>query len=184
MSHLPLLLLPSALASEGAHGAIPWADLGLHLLNLLILLGVLAWLTRRPIRDALLNRRHRIRTELERAQAERQEAERRHAEILQRLEGFEERVRQIEEETRSEAEREAELLRERTRQDIETIRAAARRTIREELVAARHQLQEDAVNLAVQLARQEVEGRISDDVQDRLAEELLDAVRKETDAHG
>lgn len=184
-----LMFLVSALAraSEGAeapgaaHGAeaaatIPWETLAYQTGTLVVFVGLLAYLARRPISDALRNRALAIRSQLEEAGRLKSEAQARYAEIESRLASLDARVQGMRAEAEAEAVREAERIRERAAVDAARIRDTAERTIREEGARARHELRGEAVALSIGLARETLKRSITADDQDRLAGEFLAAV--------
>ncbi len=175
-----LLLAPAvALASGDAHGGavtIPWTSLFWHAFNLLLLLGVIFWLARRPVSDALRNRSATVRRDIESAQSERAAARVELEELEEKLADFELQVERLRKEMAEQAQHEREDILERAERESIAVRASAERAIRDEAQRARRQLQADAVALAVQLAEGILAAQVSEADQQALARELLDAV--------
>jgi F0F1-type ATP synthase membrane subunit b/b' len=182
----PILLSALALASEeAAHhgGGIPLDKIGLHAVNLVILVGALVFFARRPIADALANRAAGIRRDIEDSGTRKADAERRFAEINARLDRFEQHLADMKAEAEREAAREAEHIRVRTEQDAAMLAAAAERSIREETRKARVALQKDAVELAVKVAEEGLKAKVTEGDQNRLAQEFLGTLKTEV-RHG
>lgn len=180
-----LLWAGLALASEGgAHGeaethGIPWGTLIITGLNLVIFLGLLGWLARRPLADALANRASTVRKSLDEAARLQDEAQARFSEVESRLVALDRRIEELKREAEADAAREEVRLHERAEQDARRIRDTAERTIREEAESARQVLRGEASVLAVQLAREIVRRNLTADDQERLARQFLAAVDKE-----
>lgn len=171
-------------ASEGGHGGgeahgIPWNTLVVTALNLVIFLGLLGWLARRPLADALANRAAAVRKSLDEASRLQDEAQARFSEVESKLVALDRRIDELKQEAEVEATREEGRLRDRAAQDAQRIRDTAERTIREEADNARLVLRGEATALAVQLAREIVRKNLTVEDQERLARQFLAAVDKE-----
>ena len=176
-SLLALLLPVAALASGGEHGdgheSFPAFALAMHLVNLLILVGGIFWLARRPVSDALKNRSLHLRRAIEEAQQAREQAGERIEELEEKLSSFEFEVERIRKEMADQAERERAAIVESTQREAVSIRASAERAIREEAARARRSLQGDVVGLAVKLAEATIAGQVGQADHERLARELI-----------
>src|SRR5512134_1852561 len=87
-----------------AHGeGIPLAKMIFHGLNLAILLGIIAWFARKPIKDAIASRSLAIKKDMDEINALRKQAQDRYAEIESRLQGYDKKLAEM----KSDAEREA-----------------------------------------------------------------------------
>jgi F-type H+-transporting ATPase subunit b len=188
---IALYLAASALAAGGTHGAqagdaahdahgIPWDTIALQSINVVIFLGILIWLARKPIGDALKNRALAVSKQLDEADRLKAEAAARAADIDAKLVSLGRRVEEMKAEAAIEADKEAARLEERAQADAARIRDTAERTIREETNRARNELRGEAARLAVQLARETLKRSVTPDDQERLAREFLSAVAKET----
>ena len=143
-------LLAEAGAATGYESWQPWA----RLFNLLLFLGVMVYLLRRPLSEAMKARREGIRRDLMRAQEERSAA-------LAKLEEVETRLSRLDAEVetvRAQAEREAAEERERiertTEEDARKLREQAQREIESASKAARQELRRYAAEQSVELAEQ------------------------------
>jgi F-type H+-transporting ATPase subunit b len=130
------------------------------LLNFALLVGVLFFLTRKPIQAFFAERRRGIQTELDQA-ADLQ----RQAEEIRRL-GRE----------RAEAEREQILA--DARESAARIERTARSAIEQELRRARESLRDEASDLAVDLASGLLRERVTDADRDRLLDEFIARVEQ------
>lgn len=168
-------------SSGGGHGeeGIPWSSIGFHAINLAILLGILIWLARRPISDALRNRATEVRLAIEDAQRTRDEAQAQITEMERKLATFQSEVEKLQEETHAEAEKEHLLIIERAEREVATIRSSAERAIREETARARRAIQEEAVLVAVKLAEEILRQEVTATDKERLASQLLAALHRD-----
>jgi F-type H+-transporting ATPase subunit b len=181
----PLLLRIAtvAQAAEGAEGAagaheggVPWSTVGFQTMTLIVFVGVLYFVARRPVGDALKDRALRIKNQIEETSRLKTEAKARHDEIEARLASLDQRVTAMRGEAEADAAREAERIRERAQADAARIRETAERTIREEAARARNELRNEAVQLSIRLAGDALQRAITPADQDRLAREFLAAV--------
>jgi F-type H+-transporting ATPase subunit b len=171
----------SAWGSSTSFGQLPVAAMwGFHLLNLLILVGVLVWFGRRPIAAFLRDRSLDIKKELEDSAAVEQEARSRYEELEQRLATFEDEVARMRTEADTVAASERERTLERAAEAATRIEKAAERTIRDETLRARRVLRQEAVELAVKLAEDTLRREVATSDRERLARDFLDALPSET----
>ena len=171
---LPLWFLSSSVL---ASGDTPWTDIGLHTLNLAILLGVLAWFFGKKVTAAVAQRAADIQIAVDQANEARKAAQHRADDLEKRLQGVETQLAGIRKQAESEAAQEAEVLFARAEIDAAAIREAAERTIRDETARARQGLRAEAVSLATQLAGAQLKSQITADDQKRLAVDFLSAVK-------
>lgn len=175
--------------AEAAHGeapahaeAIPWGKMAFHALNLAILLGIIAWAARKPIKDAIASRSVAIKKDMDEINALRKQAQDRYAEIETRLQGYDKKLAEMKSDAEREAAAEAREIAARAERDAAQIQQAAERTIRDETLRARHALRKDAVELAVKLAEEQLRHQITEDDQRRLAADFLGTVKE--NGHG
>ena len=152
-------------------------DLIFHGFNLFLLLALLFWLMRNPVKNALKSRAAAIRRELTEAARLRDEAEQRHQELSARLDHFEDEVQAIRDEAKQDAQEEEAKLIERAHQEAQRIAESTERNIRDEVSRARQTLQKEAVELAVELAQKTISSELKDDDQKRLAREFLNTIK-------
>ena len=172
-----IVLAPaSALAASG--GADPTWDLIWRVANLVLLLGVLFFLARKPLQAFFQDRRDRIQGELQSAAQLRKEAEERYAKWQRQLVDLDaelERVRAIARE-RAETER-AQILAD-AQAAAERIRSDAHVAVEQELRRARDQLREEASALSIQLASELLQSQVTDTDRDRLLDEFITKIEQ------
>lgn len=174
---LLLLLLAAAPASaaggeEGGDGLLfPW-------LNFALLIGVLVFLTRKPVREFFAGRRRAIQDALESAAELQRQAEERHAKWQRRLVDLDRELDEIRRLGRERVEAEREHILADARAGAERIQRNARSAIEQELRRAREQLREEASDLALELAAGLLRDRVNDSDRDRLVDEFIARVEQ------
>ena len=167
-----LLAVPARAASEGGDNT----EFYLTALNLLILLGVLFYVGRKPIREFFSQRRVQIQDELSAAANERDEAEARYTQWQRRLLDLDAELEQL----RSQARQRAETDRDRILADAtaaaERVRRDASAAIEQETRRARAELREEASDLAVELAGEMLRGQVSELDRLRLIDEFIEKI--------
>ncbi|MBN2798634.1 MAG: ATP synthase F0 subunit B, partial [Deltaproteobacteria bacterium] len=155
-----------------------------HLINLLLLLGVLGYFAKKPLMSFLAGRAAEIREEVQDAAALKAEADARHQALIARMEAFDGEVRAIEEDAVRRAAEEEAKLKERSEHAAAQILDNATRQIREETSRAQAALRTEAVELAVQLAERTLRETVQADDQRRLAAQFLETLRAAEVKHG
>jgi F-type H+-transporting ATPase subunit b len=166
--------------ADAAHAepasTIPWGKMTFHALNLAILLGIIGWFARKPIKDAIADRSLAIKKDMDEINALRKQANDRYAEIETRLQGYDRKLAEMKGDAEKEAAAEAREIAARAERDAQVIQQAAERTIRDETLRARHALRKDAVELAVKIAEEQLRLQITEADQRRLATDFLRTV--------
>ena len=150
----------------------------MHTVNLFILLGVLGYLLRGKIKDAVANRSAQIKKSIDDAAALRKETQLRFDDVERKLSGFEKQLSEMRADAESEAEKEHAAILQRAERDAKTISEAAERTIRDETARARQSLRAEAAALSVSLAEKQLSKDFNPEDQRRFADEFLGAVKK------
>jgi F-type H+-transporting ATPase subunit b len=169
-----------ALASDegGAHGGhLVW-----HLINLALVIGVIGYFARGPIRNFLAARRVDIEAGIESARRELAEAEQRLAECNQRIASLDREVEGIRDTVRAQAENERERLLADARSVAERIRRDAQLAVEQEARSARAALRDEAAEMAVRLAGDLLKRQVTDTDRSRLVDEFVERVESSATA--
>jgi len=161
--------LPGALqAAEEAGGG--WGTLlGIgRFTNLIIVCSVLVWVARKPLANFFAGRSQSIRDQLAEAQKARSDAETRLAEIAARMASLDDELKEIRAAAEREAQAEHQRLIAEAERDAQKIIDQAKREIEGMVRAAQLELRAHAADLSVALARQKIEGEITDADRSRL----------------
>ncbi|HXK24873.1 MAG TPA: ATP synthase F0 subunit B [Myxococcota bacterium] len=173
---LALAASPALAAGGEEHGGgegLLWP-----LLNFALLVGVLFYLTRKPIQAFFAERRRNIQSELGQAAELQRQAEERHAKWQRRLVDIERELDEIRRLGRERAEAEREQILADARESAARIERTARSAIEQELRRARETLRDEASNLAVDLASGLLRERVTDADRDRLLDEFIARVEQ------
>jgi F-type H+-transporting ATPase subunit b len=171
---LPVLMLllsasPSAASEEGGGlMAFVW-EAG----NLLLLLGVLFYLGRKPVLNYLSERRQRIEDNLANSERLLREAEGRLAEWTQRAARLDDEIEELRQIARERAEQERSQILEDARVAAERIKRDAASGVDRELERAKQELRDEAADLSVELAGKLLQDHVTDGDRDRLVDEFV-----------
>ena len=170
-----VLLAPAlALASEegGGHGGhLLW-----HLANLALVIGLIVYFARTPIRTFMAERRGNIEAGIEDARRELAEAEQRLADCNQRMASLDREIEGIRDTVRAQAENERERLLADARAVAERIRRDALLAVDQEARSARQTLRNEAAEMAVRLAGDLLKRQVTDADRSRLVDEFVERV--------
>jgi len=177
-----LLLLTPALAMAaggGEHhvdsGAII-KDFAYRCFNFAIMVGLLAYFVRKPLRKGLRSRREEIEKTLEEAHKAKEAAEAKYREYSEKLEKATEEIDSISDSIRREGELERDKILESAREMSDKIQQEADAKAANAVVKARAELREEAARLAVKLAEDLLKKECSSTDQKRLVDEYMQKV--------
>lgn len=148
------------------------------LVNLLIFLGILYLLLRRPLRQFFAQRLANVRQVLERAAKERANASEKMAELDARLNRLDAEVASIKEQAQREAVAERERMKAETERDIEKLRLTTSREIDAAKQVALADLREFAATKSVELAEQIIRRELTPEDDARLLRQVSDELDK------
>ncbi len=161
------------LASEQAAEASPLEDLGWQLLNMAILLAVLVYAGRGPIRSFFVDRGARIRTDLDEAAELLAQAEARYSQWQHKLIELDDELTRLRADARQRAEQEREAILAEAQAAAERIHRDAVATVEQELRRAQAKLRAQAAELATEIAEQILRDRLEDSDRERLMDEFI-----------
>lgn len=142
-------------------------------LNLLLLLGVLFYAGRKPIREYFAARRDGIQRELSEAAELLARAEKRNAELQRRLVDLSNETEEIRENANRRAEEESERILADARATADRIRRDAKSAVDQELRRAQAELREEAADLALEIAGRKLADQVGDSDRERLMDEFI-----------
>jgi len=149
---------------------------GWYLPNFLILVTILWYFGRGPLKEHLVQRRAGLVEAIAKAERQRLAAEDRHQEYREKLDRIGEEMAGLKQAMREEAEREKERILAAARDEAARIRHEAEFTARQELSQARAALREEAAALTVELAEKVIRQVINDQDQERILRDYLERV--------
>ncbi|MEZ4598574.1 MAG: hypothetical protein R2940_02155 [Syntrophotaleaceae bacterium] len=174
-----LFLLHAGMASaaENGHGGGDLLkDFIARFVNFALLAGLLWFFLRKPIKNALGERREKLAAALEEARRAREEAEARAALLAAQLEAGSREIEQLRRQLADETAKERALLTQQAEQAAESILREARNQADQQLERARRELQAEAAALAIELAEKQLATGLTAADQKRLVDESLKQV--------
>ena len=161
-----VVLPQSAFAAEESDKWGIWLDVG-RFFNLMVVVGVLVWVARKPLANFFVTRTQTIRERLAEAQAARKEAEAKLAEIESRMSRLDEELAGIKEQAEREAQEEYSRVLSAAERDAEKIIERARQEIEGMTRAAHNELKAHAADLSIRLAEDRIRQEITDEDRNR-----------------
>ncbi len=163
----------TAFGAEGtAHGGL-WEEYRWKILNFAILVAVLVYFAKKPLKEFLRKRTEIIEKTLKEAKEARELAEKALAEVEERLKLKDREMEEILSRTRLSADKEQALLIQQGEQMKEKILEQAKSNIDYELRLAREAIKAEAVEVAMELAEKKLKEKLTREEQIRLIEESL-----------
>jgi F-type H+-transporting ATPase subunit b len=161
-----------AFAAEEAGGGI-WEDYRWKLLNFAILVFVLVWFARKPLKDYLKKRTEVIEKTLKEATEAKELAQKALSEVEERLKLKDKEIEDILSRSKGSAETEKDLLIKQGEQMREKILEQAKNNIEYELRLAKESIKAEAAGIALELAEKKLKDKLTKEEQIRLIEESL-----------
>ncbi|RLB00059.1 MAG: ATP synthase F0 subunit B, partial [Deltaproteobacteria bacterium] len=168
------------IAAEGGHGggSGQLEDFLYRLLNFSILVGVMYYVTKKPLANFLANRKESIRRTLQELELKKAEAEKKYEEYQGKLAALDEETKKIIEEYIEEGEREKQKIIEAANKQAQYIKEQAQFAIRQEVKTAKADLQREIAEMTVKTAEEILRKNIKKKDHDRLIDEFRKKVVK------
>ena len=164
-------------ASEG--GAFNWRFVMEHAVNLIILLGVLVYFLKTPVKNFLVERRGNIAQEIDEAQKTIAKAKTKYEEYAQKLRDIEGEINSIKETLVKQGETERAEIIKHAEAASENIKKEAREAIALETERARHEIQSEVVDIALGHAEKIIRESLGESDKQRFIEEFTKNVEEE-----
>ena len=148
-----LVVAPLMIAASGA-GGWGWVETAGRWFNLAVLVGIIAYFLRAPLRQFLADRKRGIQENISSAGEALQEAEERLSTVKGQIEGLDDELAGMRQTTIEESELERQRLLARTQRDVDRLTRRAETEIQLLTRVARDEIRSHAADLAVGLARQ------------------------------
>ncbi|MBS1107293.1 MAG: ATPase [Deltaproteobacteria bacterium] len=171
-----LVLLAPALARASDESGAHESSLLWHAINLALVVGVLGYFARTPIRTYMAERRQNIEAGIEAARRELSEAESRLVACNDRVASLDREIEEIRRTVHAQAENERERLLADARVAAERIHRDAHAAVEQESRRAREDLRNEAVEMAVRLAGDLLKRQVTDADRARLVDEFVERV--------
>lgn len=175
MSESDIINLILTAATEGG-GGFNWGYVGEHTINLVILLGVLIYFLRKPLKSFLIERRSTIGNEIDEAQKEIVLAKKSYEELAGKMWKLDEEIKSLKETIKKEGETERKEIVRQAELSSQRIGGEARETIRLETEKARQEIRSQAVSSAVGIAEAIIRQNLNESDDKRFVEDFIKAV--------
>jgi F-type H+-transporting ATPase subunit b len=162
-----------AQAASGGDDHDPVMEMIWQSFNLALLIGVIVYYGRGPIREFFASRRDGIKTELADAADLLRQAEQRNAELQRRLVDLSSEIEDISENAGRRADEEAERILADARATADRIRRDVTAAIDQELRRAQAALHDEAADLALEIAARKLSESVGDADRERLIDEFI-----------
>jgi F-type H+-transporting ATPase subunit b len=179
---LPVALIMLALSAAGAFAAEHesqlnaeyWWDQFVKFFNLALVVGLLIFLLRKPVKNFFSERARQIDESLDSAKQARDEAQQRLAEVEERIAGLEQRMAEILDKARKEGEVEKTRIIAAAEREAERILELAKHEIENRSKATRKELKTFTVDEAIEHARKLLHERLGPEKDEHLIDLFLD----------
>ncbi len=168
-----------AAGGEGEGSHVFW-----EVFNLLLLIAVLIFVTRKSVTAFLKNRRDQVANNLRESEELLTESKERLAELERKSGNLDEQLVEIRREATERAEREAEAIIADARETAARIERDATGAVEREVLRAKQQLRAEASELAIELAAERLKSDVSDADRTRLVDEFIARVSDGASASG
>jgi len=170
---LVAIALGPAVAFAEEHGGGHEGSLVWHAINLALIVGVIVYFARTPLRTYMAERRSSIESDIATAKRELEAAEARLAECNARMASLDREIDEIKATVRAQAEAERDRLLADAGAAAERIRRDAAIAVEQEGHRARIELRDEAADIAVRLAGDILERQVGDADRARLVDEFV-----------
>jgi F-type H+-transporting ATPase subunit b len=167
------------LTGASEHGAFDWRFVMEHTVNLIILLGVLVYFLKTPVKNFLLERRGTIGHEIDVAQKTISEAKSKYEEYAKKLQAIETEINSLKMSLRMQGEAERGEILKQAEAISQNVRKEAKEIIELQTERARRDIQTEVVNLALASAEDVIRRNMGDSDKERYVQEFTKNIEEE-----
>lgn len=178
MTDFEIINLIIANASEGG-GGFNWRFVFEHTVNLLLLLGVIFYFVKTPIKSFLVERRSTISSEIDKAQRAITQAKESYEKYAEKFKGIEGEIASLKEALRKQGKNEREEIIKQAGATGELLSKEAKEMIELETLRARREIQSEVVTLAVKIAENIIKQNLGEADKERLLEQFTKNIEEE-----
>jgi len=158
--------------------AFNWIYVGKHTVNLAILLGVLAYFLKAPIKNFLIERRVIMSSKIEESKKEITEAKSVYDRYIEKMNNLENEITDLKQSIKNDAEIERQGIIKQAEISAIKIREDAREMIKAETAKAKNEIQNEVVNLAIELAENLIKSNLNESDSKRIVEDFVEEVNE------
>lgn len=176
MNEIGIINLVLAGAAEG--GGFNWRFVLEHAVNLLILIGVLVYFLKTPVKNFLMERRGKIGYEIDEAQKTITEAKEKYEEYAKKLESIEAEISSIKETVRQQGENERAEIMKQAESVSRNIKKETSETIAFETEKAKHEIQSEVVDIALGQAEKLIRENLGESDKEKFMQEFTKSIEE------
>lgn len=147
-------------ASGGHEDPFNWMFVLKHAINLVLLVGLLVYLLRKPFMAFLKKRKENITSEIDQAKKAIEEAKLKHEQYSAKLKNLESEINSLKDSIKKQGQLEKQELVTQAQNSSELIKKEVKDTVELETLRAKEQLQSEVVNSSVELAEKLIKEKI------------------------
>ena len=178
MSDLDILNFIMVTAAEGEHHAFNWWFVLKHLFNLLVLIGILVYFARIPIKRALEKRRANLSREIDEAKEAIDIAKKKFDEYAEKLNSLDSEISSLRESVQNLGENEKNEIISQAEQTCELIKKESKETIELEALRAKNEIQEEVVASSVEIAEKLIREKMGDSFNSKAIDNLITQIEE------
>ena len=179
MSDLEILNFILTTAAEGGHHSFNWSFVIKHAVNLLILIGIIVYFARIPIKGALEKRRENLSREINEAKEAIDTAKNKFDEYSEKLKDLDSEISKLRESVQNLGESEKNEIITQAEQTCELIKKESKETIELEALRARQEIQEEVVNSSIGLAEKIIMQKMGETYNSKAIDTLIAQIEEE-----
>ena len=153
-----------------------WSYVFKHTVNLLILIFVLVYFLKNPVKSFLMDRKGEIAKKIEDSKKEITEAKQTYDLYMEKMSNLENEINELKDTIKKEAEIERQEIIKQAEISSSKMRKDAQETIKSETAKAKHDIQNEVVTLAVKLAEDILKKNIDESDSKRMIEKFVEGV--------
>ncbi|MGI9535175.1 MAG: hypothetical protein ACR2NW_09510 [Thermodesulfobacteriota bacterium] len=178
MSELDILNFVIVTASDGGHHTFNWWFVIKHALNLIILIGILVYFARIPIKKALEKRKSNLSREIDEAKVEIDKAKEQFDEYSEKLNSLQSEISSLRESIENLGENEKNDIMANAQQTCELIKKDSKETIELEAFRAKQEIQQEVVNSSVKIAEKLIRDKMGDTHRSKTIDKLIEQIEE------
>lgn len=165
-------------AAEGGQDPFNWYFVLKHAINLFILIGIIVYFARIPIKKGLERRRANISREIDEAKEEIEIATQKFNEYNEKINRIESEVADLKESIRSLSESERDEIIKQATQTCELIKKESRDTIELEALRAKEEVQREVANSSLELAEKLIREKMGETYNSKSVDGLISQIEE------
>jgi len=179
LSDLEILNLILVTASEGGDHSFNWTFVLKHALNLIILIGIIVYFARIPIKGTLEKRKANLTREIDEAKDAIDKAKKKFDEYSEKLSKLDSEISSLRESVQNLGESEKNEIISQAEQTCELIKKESKETIELEALRAKQEIQEEVVSSSIKMAEKIIDQKMGETYNSKAIDNLITQIEEE-----